>query len=66
MSLKQQLQEDRAGLLVELVFHRFATDGDLNDHVEGFRRVLAGGNHVDVHGMLSLGRAGRVTGLRGL
>src|SRR5690606_15508616 len=43
------VDEDRTGLLVDLVLHRLGILGDLDDDVDFVRRVRAGGDVVQAH-----------------
>src|SRR5690606_5074808 len=58
--VEEAVDEQRAGLLVDLVFDRLAAKGDFDDDIEVVGRVLAHGDGVDIHAVgFLVGREGR-------
>jgi hypothetical protein len=48
--MQNAVDEQSAGFLVELIFHRLAANRHLDDDVEAFGRIVADGNQIDIHG----------------
>ncbi len=48
--VQDAVDEQRAAGLVELVLHRLAASGHLDDHIEVLGRVVAHGDEFDLHG----------------
>jgi len=48
--VEEAVDHQRAGLLVHLVFDRFATHGDFNDDVDVLRDVFSDRDRINTHG----------------
>src|SRR5690554_380581 len=47
--VQDTIHEQRAGFLVKLIFDRLTANGHFDNHVQGFRRIVADSNFADVH-----------------
>ena len=52
--VQDAVHEQRAAVLVELIFHRLAAHRDFDDDVERFGRIVADGDLLDIHGKVLL------------
>jgi hypothetical protein len=50
--IQEPIDDERAGILVELVLDRLAAERDFDDDVDVVRRVVADGYGLDTHGAL--------------